>query len=119
MRIALALISVAALVFWSSQVCAPVIAYLRARGSHLTIDYLYYAFFPIIYLLYFLVSCTMLLRFRASIMIGIAIHLALIAWIIVDLTHPSFVTTETTGAAILFAAFWIFWCLQQIRRRFA
>lgn len=114
-RISLAVASILMLWFWISTVWVPVFTYWRATGSYLAPYYRYYALFPVIYLVFVLVSCTRFLPFRLLTKSGAILHLALIAWILVDITHPSFVTKPTTGAAILFAGSWVFLCLRRMK----
>lgn len=101
------LLGLSTLIFWITNIWVNVIEYWRAGGGSLPAYYLYYAVVPVLYLLIFVISCTGLLRGLVFLVIGVFMHIAVAAWIIVDVTHPSFVTNRTTGVAILFSALWI------------
>lgn len=42
-------------------------------------------------------------------------HVALAIWILVDVTHPSFVTKQSTGTAVVFALVWGFLSFSRIK----
>ena len=115
LRLVLALLCVGTLWFWITNVWVAIIIYWRAGGKSLPGYYVFYTVYPVMYLLFCLVSCTRLLRGRRLIVTGVIMHIALLAWIMVDIIQTAEVMRPTVGFAIFLAALWVLLCISRIK----
>lgn len=117
LRIVVSLLSIVALCFWIANVWGAIILYWKAGGGPLPAYYLYYAIYPVIYLLFLLASCSRILCGSLLVGMGLVLHAALVVWIIVDIRHRSMVTTQTSGFAVLMAALWFVMCIGRLNKK--
>lgn len=89
------------LFFWYFSAGAIVLNAVINNDPRLPLWYLFVLIFPPIYLIYFLLSCTKLLRGRRLLLSGILIHLVLALWVLLC------GTVFTLIVGLIFTGLWI------------
>lgn len=104
LKVLISSVSIVTLAYWCWEVGPPNVYYFQA-GGRLAKWYIYFYLFPVVYLLFCVVNCTKLLRQATLILAGIAMHLALVAWVVMGMRRHEFTAGRTAG--IVFTALWI------------